>query len=342
MKNFFRWRLRKFATVLSRIMPVRQAQGKPQRILCIISGGMGDRLMALPALRNIKNTWPAASVTVLWTHGSLDIVDNEFDATMANSSQKPFKSIGIASRPWDLVYVNIIGIYTVFTEFLVALSRAPVRIGPTVPTPPYTKNVYTTTYNINSPAHATITNMLWSKTPPERPQFYPVAIPRVAKVKKRIGIHPGVKKGYEIKQWPVENFATLARLLHNEGAEILILFGPDESGGVRSAFKDLPVSIHTPTTERELFETIASLNLFIGNDSGPGHVAASVGTNVIVLFGPTDPQKVAPVFKKGEIIRIECACAPCFETPEKCTNTYACMKGIGIDRVVASAKKMLG
>ncbi|MEC7225599.1 MAG: glycosyltransferase family 9 protein, partial [Candidatus Latescibacterota bacterium] len=50
----------------------------------------------------------------------------------------------------------------------------------------------------------------------------------------------------------------------------------------------------SPPDLRMLASTLAQAQLFVGNDSGPGHIAAAVGTATLSLFGPTDPTLWAP------------------------------------------------
>ena len=122
------------------------------------------------------------------------------------------------------------------------------------------------------------------------------AIPRIpcdistdAQREEFAAIHPF--SGSARKNWPLENFRELARQLEDEmpvrwcsGLE-----DPPIEGAVR--FDDL----------YELARWLARARLYIGNDSGITHLAAAVGTPVLVLFGPTDPAVWAP---RGEHVRV--------------------------------------
>ncbi len=98
-------------------------------------------------------------------------------------------------------------------------------------------------------------------------------------------IHPF--SGSPRKNWPLENFRELARLL----GPVRWCAGPTEplDGAVR--FDDL----------YELACWLATARLYVGNDSGITHLAAAVGTPVVALFGPTDPEVWGP---RGERVRI--------------------------------------
>jgi ADP-heptose:LPS heptosyltransferase len=114
-----------------------------------------------------------------------------------------------------------------------------------------------------------------------------------------IAIHPG--SSGRAKCWPLGNYLELiARLQEGMGAFVIILTGPAEDASFRDrivaftrgrpgvvAVADAPLT------------TVAALlglsHLFIGNDSGIGHLAAMLGSSVLILFGPTDPALWRPV-----------------------------------------------
>lgn len=109
-------------------------------------------------------------------------------------------------------------------------------------------------------------------------------IPRIACDAVRGGfaaIHPFA--GSPKKRWPFERFQELARLLARR-MPVEWCAGPeDELPGARR-FEDL----------YELACWLAGARIYIGNDSGPTHLAAAVGTPVVALFGPSDPAVWAP------------------------------------------------
>lgn len=121
------------------------------------------------------------------------------------------------------------------------------------------------------------------------------AVPRIAGISQEASranfavIHPF--SGSPRKNWPLENFRELARQLETElpvrwctGRE-----DPPIEGAAR--FDDL----------YELARWLARARLYVGNDSGITHLAAAVGTPVLALFGPTDPEVWAP---RGEHVTV--------------------------------------
>ena len=111
-------------------------------------------------------------------------------------------------------------------------------------------------------------------------------------------IHIG--SGSPAKCWPATNFHALASALQKKGWHTALLCGPVECER-QLATGNLP-ALHPPDL-RSLAGLLAKAALFIGNDSGPGHIAAAVGTPTLTLFGPTDPQLWAPRGKRSQVLQ---------------------------------------
>lgn len=91
------------------------------------------------------------------------------------------------------------------------------------------------------------------------------------------------------KTWPAPNFRAVADHLKHEGLEPVFIAGPGES---LAEFSDYRCLTGAPLTEVK--SLLAGATLFIGNDSGPAHIAAAFGVRSIVLFGPSDHEVWAP------------------------------------------------
>ncbi len=92
------------------------------------------------------------------------------------------------------------------------------------------------------------------------------------------------------KAWPADRFAAVARhLRENAGLEPLILGGPADDTSPFGEFRTL-----AGASLSEVKSAIASASLFVGNDSGPAHMAAASGIPLVVLFGPSDGAVWAP------------------------------------------------
>lgn len=96
------------------------------------------------------------------------------------------------------------------------------------------------------------------------------------------------------KTWPAERFFDIARRV---GLQPVILAGPGDDASPFSRFEVLrnaPIS--------EVKSAISGAQLFIGNDSGPAHIAAAFGVPVVVLFGPSNPVTWAPWRTESQVL----------------------------------------
>ena len=100
-------------------------------------------------------------------------------------------------------------------------------------------------------------------------------------------IHPFASAA--AKAWPQERFVSVATKLQSAGLEPMILAGPADDA---TPFAKFQVFRNAPLAEVK--NLMSGAALFIGNDSGPAHIAAAFGVPVVVLFGPSDPVTWAP------------------------------------------------
>jgi len=84
--------------------------------------------------------------------------------------------------------------------------------------------------------------------------------------------------------------------------------------------------------------------VFVGNDSGPAHLAAAVGAKVVVLSGADDPQSTTPLATEKRLIFLEnLDCISCVKNkcPLKNDQHMQCMKGISVEMVLDAVKDIL-
>ena len=109
-------------------------------------------------------------------------------------------------------------------------------------------------------------------------------------------IHPG--SGSPDKCWPTDRFAALAASLTAAGRVVRFLVGdverdrwPADALARLSAVAD----VRRPATLVDLLADLSTADAFVGNDSGPAHLAGIVGVPTTALFGPTDPARWHPL-----------------------------------------------
>ena len=147
-----------------------------------------------------------------------------------------------------------------------------------------------------------------------------------------VGIHPG-GSSFD-KRWPEENYAQVAdALVHEYGAKILILRGPDEAElerNLQSAVQSKSIG-YAPGSIRELAALIKHCNLFVCNDSGPMHIAAALDVPTVAIFGPTDHVAWKPLSDAATIVRRDMPCWPC--SAHKCKIGWECTKKLAVNTV---------
>ncbi len=119
-----------------------------------------------------------------------------------------------------------------------------------------------------------------------------------------IGVHPGA--GKLANRWPAERFAQAGSLLAQEfGAQVALFYGPNEGdlAAVVDKAAEIPVIRMAGLDLREVAAIMTQLDVYLGNDTGTTHVAAAVGTPLVVIFGPTDPTQWKPWGREFVAIR---------------------------------------
>jgi heptosyltransferase III len=117
------------------------------------------------------------------------------------------------------------------------------------------------------------------------------------------------------KTWPANRFIRVASELKRAGLEPIFLAGPGDDSSPFAAFE-----VWNGAPLNRVKNLLARAQLFVGNDSGPAHIAAAFGVPVVVLFGPSDP----------------CIWGP-WRTPARVLTSPRGIGGIGIDQVLEAA-----
>jgi lipopolysaccharide heptosyltransferase II len=158
-----------------------------------------------------------------------------------------------------------------------------------------------------------------------------------------IGVAPGAAFG-SAKRWPAPRFAAAADLLARRlGAGVAVLGTAAE----RTLGEGLARTLAAParvlcgeTTLPELVGVLSRLRLLVTNDSGPMHVAAALGVPLVAVFGPTDRRETAPVGEGHRLVGEDVYCSPC--GLRECPIDHRCMKRVSVDQVVAAGRDLLG
>ncbi|MDP2942395.1 MAG: glycosyltransferase family 9 protein [Candidatus Omnitrophota bacterium] len=154
-------------------------------------------------------------------------------------------------------------------------------------------------------------------------------------------ISPGAKS--HIKRWPEGNFAKVCDKLIDE-MKVKVVFVGDASDRaicerILNRMRSYAVSVAGETNLRELAWCIKRSRLLITNDSAPLHIAGSVGTPSVAIFGPTDYRKYGPREGLGVALRKGLHCSPC--EVAQCRYNLECMKAVEAGEVFEAAREIL-
>jgi|GEM_PF-139183 len=154
-----------------------------------------------------------------------------------------------------------------------------------------------------------------------------------------------------LKQWPVDRFIELGRrLLAASPARLLVVGGPGEEAlGEEMARVLGPPAINLVgrTTLRQMAAVLRRCRLYVGNDAGPMHVAAAVGTPVVAVFGSSCRHRYIPWGEGHTVVGLDLPCGPCFrpDHPDRCGTCIFdrphCLLDLSVDRVQQAVEAAL-
>ncbi len=346
-----------------------------QRILLIKPSSLGDVTHALPILEGLRTRFPNAQISwqvsdklagLVEGHPALDEVIPFARKYYGRIGRSPRATvdfcryvIDLRRRRFDLV-VDLQGLFR--SGFFAWASRAKTRIGP-AQSRECAWIFYNHPFTVDDPnAHAVdrywaVAEILGFEHEPKRFRL-PIGEEDRSKVTdllKAGGIEPAA--GYavvfpgarwETKVWPADRFAAVVDRLGEEfGLATVVAGSPDEQAACRAVIKhsksDLPLlDVCGRTTLREASALIEGARLAVTNDSGPMHMADAVGTPLIAVFGPTNPNRTGPYHQRDGVVSVDLDCNPCYRRKlDRCPRDHACLLDITVDRVMERAAAKL-
>lgn len=157
-----------------------------------------------------------------------------------------------------------------------------------------------------------------------------------------IGMTPGAAYG-TAKRWPADRFAATADLLIDRlGATVLLFGAPNEASltrAVRERMRGTAIDFGGRTSLTGLAGLLRRCALLLTNDTGAMHLASALGIPCVVLFGPTDPRRTGPLGSGHQMLYDSPSCGPC--RYRHCPLDHRCMQGLDVERVAAAAETLL-
>ena len=330
----------------------------PKRILVVKLDHLGDVLLATPVFSNLHQTYPNAELHALtgaWSRVVLEKHPNvnkvlEYNSPAFSRTGEPtslkqtfqlyrelrrqkYDLLVELRSDWRIVWFALLRVtpkrldraasqvanklgFPQFTGAHETTRNLDVLHKAGIPTP-----IQTTTFSI------TVEDKKWGS------DF--LSLLQIDRERPLIAIHPG--SPIPLKRWMSERYAELADwLIARKRAEILFVGVKDEIPiitEIQALMRAESNNIAGKTTLTQLASILHTCNVFIGNDSGPMHLAAAVGTQTIGLYGPGDPTRFGPVGPKCQTIRQKLDCPPCLGTTCR-FGKEGCMSKIQVADVI--------
>ena len=319
-----------------------------EKILIIKLRAVGDVVLSTIVTKNLRLAFPSAVIHYLTEPPGREVVHlNPFIDDVLVFDRETMSSAGliraVRRRRYDLV-IDLFG--NPRTALVTWLSRAPVRVGYRFRGRSYAYNViaeprgghvHNTEFNLDALRALGIDipdrNIYFQFSRADR-HFVDGFLTEAGLGTRGLAcMNPG--GGWYTKRWGIEQFAALGdRIVESRGMDVVLAWGPgEEDDALRiKGLMRYDAFVPPPTTLGQLGALLKRCKLLVTNDSGPMHIAAALGTPVLAIFGPTNPQLQGPFGPNHALVRKEgLECLGCNLT--SCPIGHPCMKTLTVDEV---------
>ena len=302
-----------------------------KRLLIIHQGALGDVILTFPAIIRLKKYYDAIDILCQSGIGrltkALGIIETCYSLEAAHVSSLFTDRVDSKIKKLLRPYTNII-LFTFSDQLKQTIHRITlVPLCCISPKPPENVQLHLTEFVMENLVNCRLIKRADAVVDDlELPN-------RTGQPKNqdRILLHPGA--GSLRKRWPMSNFLEVEAMLKSDGLKPEFILGPAEEDLV-AGLQHPDRAVHALTDLLDLMDLLKSAGGYIGNDSGPSHLAAFLGLPAIVIFGPADPERWAPVGRNAEILRPEMACQPCFETGKANCDDSKCLTNTTPQQVI--------
>jgi len=302
----------------------------PQNILIINFGQIGDVVLGLPALKAVREKFPAARMTVMVGKSGAEIIEiSNFadekitvdrvklrDGAKTESIREVLQIVrDVRRRKFDFVIdlhslyeTNLLGFLSGAKRRLYANreNRSLAFLAKFEPKPPREdKKLHLTDHYLNVLKPLEIENAARTITikPREKDLEKVEKLLKAHQSKRLIGLFPGA--GNPSRRWDLEKFAELARRFSaDENKRTIVFLGPEEAD-LRAEIKEKFPSDILIVDKLSLLEFIAALSklsVLISNDTGAVHLGALVGTAIVLVMDKRAPTTYLPLAEKNETV----------------------------------------
>jgi len=346
---------------------------KVRSILIRGTNWVGDAVIAIPAMREIRRLFPHARISLLvrpWVrdiYAAKEFVDEilEYDRESVHNGWRGFRNI-VSELKTDRFDLAILLQNAFEAAFLAWCARIPQRVGYardgrslllTHPCriSPEVRRVHQAYYYLNILSEmGWMPDHLWN-----REDYHPsirihaqdsdirsaqdiLRSHGIGENEMVVGVNPGAFYG-PAKRWFPDRYAAVADAVAKENNARTILLGSSSdlpvTNAVAAKMETQPVILAGRTTLGQLMGLIHCCRLLITNDSGPMHLAAALDVPQLAIFGSTSEIATGPLSPNAVVIKNQVDCNPCFL--RECPIDFKCMDGISVQRVLGEARKAL-
>ena len=329
-----------------------------KKVLFFKPGAIGDLLQALPALKALKEKFPAAHVTVMVSPGLESLIQGTsvadrvqvFDKSKFKKRLKDFIDFAVQLRAerYDLFVdmqtsVRSLVLRRFSKAAVVLVYRKQRKYGPTGARLHAAENFMDTLLPLG------IANPVVEIKLPLKPDAIHavgrfLADRGVDRTKPLIALNCSVGEARPARNWFSERFAALADRLVKELNTTVIFVGGGQDrelvGKVMAAMNEKAISAAGELSLEHSAALLAQCACLVSSDTGPLHLATAVQTPVVGLYGSTDPRRTGPIGRGHRVLIKELPCVPCEE--KNCPlGARACMQEITVDEVFEAVRKAI-
>ena len=340
----------------------RERLPAPRRVLVTRLRRIGDAILALPVLDQLREFFPECSIDFLAEEGPAQAALGHPAVDRVLVLDRTFGSLLPAPPPllWQLRarrYDWVIDLYgNPRSALLAAWTGAKVRVGParrgrrrlyTHPIPPAGAPLSAIAHHLRSLEALGLEPEAKAKAPRitltgrEREEGRARVEAALPGKSPRVGIHPGNR--WPAKRWPEERFGALTRAIPRLGARAVVLAGPGEEPLARrvasgAGGEEIPILGGLPL--RAAWGVIAALDALVTVDGSPLHAGPALQVPTVGILGPTEPEIWFPYRSSDghQLLCREIWCRPCHR--HECAR-MDCLDWIGVGDALAAVSRAL-
>ena len=147
-------------------------------------------------------------------------------------------------------------------------------------------------------------------------------------------LFPGSQAGGYLKRWGATRYAKLAQILHEQGIQVTLIGGPDDTNECDTIKRDCGewlINLCSQTQILDIIPLCEQACFIISNDTGTAHIASATEQPMVVICGPTDPRRVKPCGDNAKTIQADLPCINCYR--KECSH-HSCMPAITPEQVL--------